>query len=460
MNRLFLLSIILFSVISARAEITLPKIFSSNMVIQRESNVNLFGWAHPGEEFTITTSWDGIVIEVKTGLDAKWNLQVMTPKAGGPYTINFTGKDNEILLENVLIGDVWLCSGQSNMEWSANSGLDNKDEAVSMANRPTIRLFTVEKRTATYPQDDLAGAWEVCTPETMPDFSAVAYFFAQRVQEEIDIPIGLIDSSWGASCAEVWTPEEEFEKNPDLQESYELIQPNKWVPIDKSILYNAMIAPLTSFNISGTLWYQGESNTANAESYENTFRTMIESWRDKWGYDFPFYYVQIAPYKYGGEFEGGIVRDQQRRTLSLSSTGMAMTSDICTIDDIHPRNKKDVGIRLANIALKQHYNILDEIVYGPLFKGAKAVKDKVEVSFMYDDGLTVVGRKLDLFELQSSDGNWYPAKARIKNGKVVVNSKEVEKPKKVRYAYASVAISNLFNSAGLPASTFISEQLN
>lgn len=459
MYRLFLLSLILFNVISARAEITLPKIFSSNMVIQRESNVNLFGWGFPGEEFTITTSWNSKVIEVKTGLSAKWNLQVMTPKAGGPFNITFIGNDNEIILENVLIGEVWLCSGQSNMEWSANSGLDNKEEAVSGANRPTIRLFTVEKRTAAYPQDDLAGTWEICTPETMLNFSAVAYFFAQRVQEEMDIPIGLIDSSWGASCAEVWTPGEEFEKNPDLQESYELILPNQWVPIDKSILYNGMIAPLQDFKIAGTLWYQGESNTANAESYENTFGTLIKSWRNKWGYDFPFYFAQIAPYKYGGEFEGGIVRDQQRRTLSLSNTGMAMTSDICTIEDIHPRNKMDVGIRLANIALRQHYHILDEMVYGPLFKDAQVVKDKVEVSFMYDDGLYVKGRKLDLFELQSSDGNWYHAMAKIKKGKILLYSKKVDHPKKVRYAYKSTDISNLFNSAGLPASTFISEEL-
>ncbi len=459
MKRIFLL-LFLLCLTTVKAEISLPNIFSSNMVLQRQAEVKLFGWAHPGEEFTITTSWDNKEYDIKTEINAKWSILVDTPKAGGPYSIVFNGKSNKIVLENVLIGEVWLCSGQSNMEWSANSGLENKEEAIANANKPTIRLFTVEKRTSEDPQDDLVGTWQVCTSETMPDFSAVAYFFAQHMQEKMNIPIGLIDSSWGASCAEVWTPEEEFENNPELLESYQLIQPNPWVPIEKSILYNAMIAPLTNFKISGTLWYQGESNTANAESYENTFGTMIASWRDKWGYDFPFYYVQIAPYKYGGEFEGGIVRDQQRRTLSLSNTGMAMTSDICTIDDIHPRNKKDVGIRLANIALKQHYNVLDEMVYGPLFKDAKVIKDKVEVSFMYDDGLTIEGRKLDFFELQSSDGNWYPAKARIKNGKVVVSSKEVEKPNKVRYAYESIAISNLFNSAGLPASTFISEQLN
>lgn len=429
------------------------------MVLQRESSVDLFGWGHPGEEFTIATSWDNGEFAIKTPITGKWKLSVETPAAGGPYRIIFKGNSNEIILENILIGEVWLCSGQSNMEWSANSGLDNKEEAIANSNKPTIRLFTVAKRTSEYPQDDLVGTWQVCSPETMPDFSAVAYFFAERLQEEMDVPIGLIDSSWGASCAEVWTPKEEFEKNPDLQKSYELIKPNPWVPIEKSILYNAMIAPLTDFKIAGTLWYQGESNTANAETYENTFGTMIKSWRNQWGYEFPFYYVQIAPYKYGREYEGGIVRDQQRRTLSIPNTGMAMTSDICTIEDIHPTNKIDVGIRLANIALKQHYSAWDAPVYGPLFDKAEVVKSTVEVHFTNNEGLTKKGNKLELFELLSSDGTWHPAKAKINNGIVTVSSKEVKEPKKVRYAYKSTEIANLFNAAGLPASTFISDDL-
>ncbi|TLF44443.1 sialate O-acetylesterase [Maribacter aurantiacus] len=458
MRRLFLLFFVC-CVSIAKAEITLPSIFSSNMVLQRESTVDLFGWAHPGEEFTITTGWDSKVRSIKTPIKGKWRISVETPGAGGPYEIAFKGASNEILLDNILIGEVWLCSGQSNMEWSANSGLDNKEEAISSSDKPTIRLFTVEKRTADHPQDNLAGTWQVCSPETMPEFSAVAYFFAERLQEEMDVPIGLIDSSWGASCAEVWTPEEEFDKYPALQESYGLIKPNPWVPIEKSILYNAMIAPLTNFKISGTLWYQGESNTANAESYENTFGTLIQSWRNKWGYEFPFYFVQIAPYKYGREYEGGIVRDQQRRTLSLPNTGMAMTSDICTVDDIHPRNKKDVGIRLANIALKQQYDVLDTTVYGPLFDKAEAIGDKVMVHFLHNEGLTVKGKDLEHFEVLSSDGTWYPAKAKIKNGIVTVQAKEAKEPKMVRYAYRSTDVPNLFNSVGLPASTFISEEL-
>ena len=351
-TKLFLLSVLTFIQFSY-ADISLPQIFGSDMVLQRESEVYLYGWAAPGETFSIGTGWDGKTIEVKTGINAKWRITVTTPQAGGPYEIAFTGKNNSIVLKNVLIGAVWLCSGQSNMEWSANSGIDNKVEEIKNADHPNIRFFTVDKRTSATAQEDVSGDWEVSSPETMADFSAVAYFFARRVQEELNIPVGLIDASWGASCAEVWTPEYVFDENPELLESHNLIQANPWVPSERSTLYNAMIAPLTDFKISGVLWYQGESNTANGVNYKELFTKMISSWRTEWNTDFPFYYAQIAPYKYGRPFEGAVVRDQQRQSLSLKHTGMVVTSDICTVDDIHPQNKQDVGLRLANIALKE-----------------------------------------------------------------------------------------------------------
>ena len=453
---LFLLC--LFSVTFVKAEITLPNIFSNDMVLQRESDVSLYGWARPSEEFSIYTSWDDATVQVKSGNDAKWKIQVATPKAGGPYTIRFIGKENEIVLSDVLIGEVWLCSGQSNMEWSANSTIDNRDFEVENANYPNIRLFTVEKRTADYPLDNVIGTWETCSPETMQDFSAVAYFFARKVQKELNIPIGLIDSSWGASCAEVWTPESVFKAYPELVTAHELIQPNQWVTIEKSTIYNAMIAPLTNFKIGGVLWYQGESNTANAESYQQIFTEMIKSWRADWNNDFPFYYVQIAPFNYGRPFEGGVLRDQQRRTLALKNTGMAVTSDICTVEDIHPQNKQDVGLRLANIALKEHYNILEgQEVYGPLFEAAEIIGDKIQVKFSHDKGLKSDEKKIGLFEISNEKGKWFSAKAKLKNGIVIVSSKEVKSPKAVRYAWKSTDIGNLYNGVGLPASTFSSE---
>lgn len=455
--RLVFSSLLLFITTLVQAEIVMPNIFSSQMVLQRETEVLLYGWGNPNEEFELFTSWNNETIKIKTGNNAKWQTYVATPKAGGPYTITITGKENEIIFNDVLIGEVWLCSGQSNMEWSANNTIDNKDFEIANANHPNIRLFTVAKRTATHPLENVQGSWESCTPQSMSDFSAVAYFFARKVQAELNIPIGLIDSSWGASCAEVWTPETVFEERKDLVVAHELIQPNKWVTIQRSTLFNAMIAPLTNFKIAGVLWYQGESNTANAESYEQLFTSMITSWRTAWKTEFPFYFVQIAPFKYGRPYEGGVVRDQQRRALALKNTGMAMTSDICTVTDIHPQNKQDVGLRLANIALNQHYKVLDDEVYGPLFTSAKIEGNKVQVQFKHNSGLYVKGKNIKHFEIRDINGEWFSAKAKLNKDVITVSSKQVKKPKGVRYAWKSTAIANLFNGAGLPASTFTSE---
>ncbi|MEP2278580.1 sialate O-acetylesterase [Maribacter sp.] len=442
----------------AKAEITLPKIFSNEMVLQRESNVLLYGWADPNEEFAIYTSWNDETVQVKTGNNAKWEITVKTPEAGGPFTISFTGKNNEIILQDVLIGEVWLCSGQSNMEWSANSKIANRDFEVENADYPNIRLFTVAKRTADYPQEDVSGTWKACTSETMQDFSAVAYFFARKVQEELNIPIGLIDNAWGASSAEVWTPESVFKAHPELVEAHKKVEPNKWVTVQKSSLFNGMVAPLTKFKIGGTIYYQGEANTPNAENYQELFTNMITSWRKEWKDDFPFYYAQIAPFKYDQEFAGGIVRDQQRRTLALENTGMAMTSDICTTEDIHPLNKQDVGLRLANIALKNHFGVLqDEEVYGPLYQSSEINGNQIIVHFSHADGLYNKSKKITLFEISNDRGEWYPAKAKLKDGTVVVSAKEVKKPSAVRYAWKSTDIATLFNKAGLPASTFTSK---
>jgi len=454
--RFFVLSV--FTLIqAAHADIYLPQIFGDNMVLQRESEVFLYGWASPNETFEITTGWDDKTHEVKTGINAKWKVKVNTPKAGGPYQIAFNGTKNSIVLKNILIGEVWLCSGQSNMEWSANNGIDNEEEEIKNADYPSIRLFTVEKRTALVPQEDVAGNWQVCSPESMAEFSAVGYFFAKRIYEKLKIPVGLVDASWGASCAEVWTPEYVFKEKPDLLKSHESIKPNQWVPIERSILFNAMIAPLTDFNISGVLWYQGETNTANGESYKELFTGLVRSWRKEWSIDFPFYFVQIAPFQYGRPYQGAVVRDQQRQALFLEKTAMVVTSDICTVDDIHPQNKQDVGLRLANVALKEHFKVLTTEVHGPLYKSVKFNKNKATVYFEHAEGLYFTNTEEMFFELAGDDGIYHKAKARIKDGAVLLKSIKVEVPKHVRFAWDNTAIPNLFNSAQLPASTFKSD---
>ncbi len=439
------------------ADVSLPQIFSSHMVLQRNAQVRLYGWADPNETFTITTEWDNKEYTIKTGNDAKWLLEMDTPGAGGPYKIRLQGENNTILLEDILLGEVWLCSGQSNMEWSANSGIDNAAQEIAAADRPMIRLFTVAKRSSFTEQEDLKGQWEVCTPEQMADFSAVGYFFAKRLQGEMNVPIGLVDASWGASAAEVWTPQPVFGQYPELLENHAKIGENPWVTTQRSALYNAMIAPLTNFQIAGVLWYQGESNTANAETYQQLFTAMIASWRNAWGKNFPFYFVQIAPYTYGRPHEGAVLRDQQRRTLALEKTGMVVTSDIGNINDIHPQNKQAVGLRMANVALKDHYGLLENEVHGPLFQKVTLAGKEIIVHFDHADGLHFEGREKNGFEVAGDDGVFHPAKAKIKENTIRLRSNEVTAPKRVRFAWDNTATPNLYNSVGLPTSTFLSQ---
>lgn len=439
------------------ASVVVPNIFTDNMVLQRNSEVSIWGWGDINEEIVVITSWNNKEYKVKTLLTTKWKLLIDTPEAGGPFTIQIKGRDNEILLQNVLIGEVWLCSGQSNMEWSANAGIDNAEQEIKNANYPNIRFFTVAKRTSESKQDNLVGSWETCTPETMKDFTAIGYFFARRLQGEMNIPIGVIDASWGATSAEVWTPKSVFDADDYLKEQAKKIGENIWAPVKPSILYNAMIHPIKEFKIAGTLWYQGESNVSNAKSYEKLFSAMIHSWRESWGYNFPFYFVQIAPFNYGSPEEGVEVRDAQRETLKVSNTAMVVVSDICTVDNIHPQNKQDVGLRLANIALKEQYDVLkDDEVYGPLFKEMTITGSKMLVSFDRSEGLYFKGKKGTHFEIAGEDGVFHAAKARIKNDKVILSTKEVKNPVKVRFAWSNTALPNLFNGVGLPASSFIS----
>lgn len=442
------------------AKITLPNILSDNMVLQRNDRVLLWGWANTGEEISVVTGWDNKTYTVKTAITAKWQVTVPTPEAGGPFTIKFIGDENEVTLDNILIGEVWVCSGQSNMQWSAttNAGIDNAEEEIAKANYPNIRLFTVERRTSEFPQEDLPGSWVECTPETMKDFSAIAYFFARRLQGELDVPIGLIDNAWGGSPAEVWTPFSVFEEHGDLATSANALESTPWSPVTPSYLYNGMVHPITPLKIAGTIWYQGESNVGRHEEYKKLFSQMVASWRSAWGYNFPFYYVQIAPYKYETPETGAYLRDAQRKALdSIPNSGMVVVSDIATVNDIHPPNKQDVGLRLANLALKEHYKAYEGEVYGPLFKEFLVDGKKASVIFDHANGLMAKGKTPTHFEIAGDDGQFYPAKARIKNDEVILSSREVDEPKRVRFGWSNIAEPNLFNAAGLPASSFRSE---
>jgi len=435
----------------SKANISLPEIFSDNMVLQQKSDIIFWGWAKTGETIVIKADWMDSDITVKADVQGTWKTTIKTPGFGGPYNIHIKGQ-NEVILKNVLIGEVWLCSGQSNMEMSAQWGIDNGDEEIKNANFPEIRLFTVGASTSHYPQDHLSGKWLVCTPYEMKTFSAIGYFFARKLFKELGVPVGIINSSWGGTPAESWMPEEATQKNDFLREAAAKQKVVPWGPVEPARIYNSMINPLIPFRIAGVLWYQGEANTINCYAYKQLFSALITSWRDKWGYEFPFYYAQIATYKYGSPFEVVEVR-----VLEIPNTGMVVLSDLCDTLNIHPKNKQDAALRLANIALNRYYKTVKIEDSGPMYKGMTIDKNKAVISFDHSEGLHTAGDKLTYFEIAGDDKIFYPAEAKIKDGQVIVQSKKVKSPVAVRFAWKNTAVPNLFNGADLPASCFTTE---
>lgn len=437
------------------AQVSLPAVISDNMVLQRNSKAAIWGWAQPHEEVTVQPSWDNAVYKIKTGSEANWSLQIQTPGAGGPYSITIKGY-NEIVLKNILIGEVWLCSGQSNMEMSADWKIDDGNQEIANATNPNLRLFSIPKRSDEFPQSDVKAQWTLCTPETMRAFSSVGYFFGQKLSKDLNgIPVGLIQSAWGGSPAEVWIPETAVHSNPVVREAAAMITASEWCPTLPGRTFNAMIHPVVPFEMAGVLWYQGESNTGS-KVYDQTLTTLINSWRALWKKEFPFYIVQIAPFNYeNNPFGAGVVRDAQRKvSQAISNSGLVVTSDISAIDELHPKNKKSVGYRLANLALANHYRVYKGEVNGPMFRNAEINDDHVVIAFDAAEGLTFRSKKSRLFELAGADSVFYPADARLAGNRILLKSAKVKNPRFVRYAFRSNDNSDLFNSANLPASTF------
>ncbi len=452
---LMIISLLVFH-FTAFGNISLPEIFSDNMVLQQKADVIFWGWGKSGETVSIKVDWLDSEITSKVGSQGTWKISLKTPAAGGPYNIHIKGY-NELTLKNVLIGEVWLCSGQSNMEWSAQSGINNGAEEINSADYPGIRLFTVYSSTSLYPQDHFTGDWSACTPETMRNFSVIAYLFARKLHKDLGVPVGVINSSWGGTPAEAWMPEDVIQKDDLLREAAAKQKPVPWGPVEPGRIYNSMISPMVQFRIAGVLWYQGEANTVNAYAYKEILEGLIKCWRSRWGYEFPFYYAQIAPYKYGNPDEGVEVREAQRRALEVPNTGMVVLSDIGDTLNIHPKNKQDVALRFANLALNRYYKAVSMDDSGPLFREMTVDKNKAIVSFDHGEGLHAVGDKLTCFEIAGEDKVYFPAKARIKDQKVILQSDKVKTPVYVRFAWSNTATPNLFNGANLPASCFITE---
>ncbi len=452
-NIFYFLLIISFT--NIQAKVSLPAIFSSRMVLQQNSEVTIWGLANPLENIKVVGSWDNDTAKMIANNQAKWWVTLKTPTAGGPYLVTIVGSDT-IVLKDVMIGEVWLCSGQSNMEMSASWGIKDSAQEISEANFPNIRLFHVVKRAAQYPQLNVAGTWKTCTPATMKNFSAAGYFFGRDLYNNLNVPIGLINSSWGGTPAETWINPDTISSDKILSEAAKKISVTMpWCPGKPGKTYNSMIYPLIPFKIAGVIWYQGETNTASPESYSQLFSTLIRDWRNEWKEEFPFYYVQIAPFNYETSYTGVLVREAQLKCLSLPKTGMVVISDIGNLTNIHPKDKQDVGKRLANWALANTYDKKGISFSEPLYRSYKIEGNKIRIYFDYaENGLVARGGTLTNFQIAGDDSVFIPAKAEIKDSTVVVYSDKVQNPIAVRYAWKNAVEPNLFNKEGLPASSF------
>ena len=457
------LAILLFLVTgSVSAAVKLPSVFGDNMVLQRNQPVPIWGWDDPGTQVTITLGDTKVVATADD--NGKWMVRLPAMEAGGPYAMTVKGTD-VVIVKNILLGEVWLCSGQSNMEWPV-ARCNHAQQEIAAADYPQIRHIKIPHRPAATPQDDVpSGGWQVCKPETVGSFTAVGYFFGRYLHQKLGVPIGLIGSNWGGTRIEPWTPPEGFKAVPALKQIAEHLDQypskrnngtiNHQSPL---ALYNGMIAPLVPYGLRGAIWYQGEANNGEGMLYHEKMKALIAGWRRVWNCpDMPFYYVQLAPFRYPGEptrLPG--IWEAQLATLCVPNTGMAVTVDIGNVKDIHPRNKQDVGKRLALWALAKAYGKRGLVYSGPLYKSMKVEGDKIRICFDHvGSGLASRdGKPLRWFTIAGPDKKFVEAQAEIDGDTVVVHADSVPKPVAVRFGWHQEAEPNLSNKEGLPASPF------
>lgn len=439
----------------AAAAVKLPAVFGDDMVLQRGRPVPVWGWADKDEEVAVSIA--GQTLTTKADENGRWKVTLDKLDVGPPLTMTIKDSSGSTLVfHDVLVGEVWLCSGQSNMVWGLAASNNGRQE-IAKADYPSIRLFYIPEVKALTPAEDVNGRWVPCSPKNIVkvgrgSFSAVAYFFGRQLHKELGVPVGLIQSSWGGTPAEFWTSRKALGENPALKS---LIHTRR----DSSSLYNGMIAPLIPYAIRGAIWYQGESNVNRAHQYRTLFPAMIANWRADWGQgDFPFGFVQLAPYRYGNRDPKycAELRDAQLMTLnSVPNTGMAVTMDIGNVKNIHPRNKQDVGKRLALWAAAKVYG-RDVVYSGPIYKSMAVEGDKIRIRFDHVDGGPIAsdGKPLVDFTIAGADKKFVPATAEIDGDSILVHADGVDRPVAVRYAWRDDATPNLANKAGLPASPF------
>ncbi len=455
-SRFYTLFIVILLTTPLFSQIKLPAIIGDNMVLQQNSYAAVWGWGEPGTEIKVTGSWNNDTVKTRITNHSFWSVKLKTPSAGGPYTINIRNNE-EVTLKNVMIGEVWICSGQSNMEWSPDHNLMNAAEEIRNAGYPDIRLFHVKKVASETSQDNCFARWEECSPSTVHSFSSVGFFFSRHLHQNLNIPIGIIEVAWGGTPAEVWVKAGLVESDPLLKSCADRLKVYDSWPNKPGVAYNAMILPLVPFNIAGAIWYQGESNANSPESYRKLMGTLIENWRNDFAKEFPFYYVQIAPYAYGRESRAAIIREMQMQTMNdVSGTGMVVVSDLVDdIKNIHPANKQDVGKRLANWALGETYGVKGVVYRHPFYESMKLEKSKIRIAFSdVPNGLVMKGDELKHFEIAGADKVFVPANAKIDGNTVIVWVKGIKTPEAVRFSFSNDAIGNLFSMEGLPVAPF------
>ena len=489
-----------FSTLSAHAEVRLPHVISDHAVLQRGVPIHLWGWAAPDAH--LTAHFHNQTVPASANSLGIWSLWLAPETAGGPYTLTIAGDGADTSVNDLLVGDVWFASGQSNMEFPLNgftgAPLKNGPQEIAAATNPKIRLLHIANKASDIPLTDITGTWTTCTPDTAAHFSAVAYFFGREIAAKEDVPIGLIDSSWGGTPADSWVSMDTLgtnaellpalasrarfangQTNLDMQVAKEHreddaakaagkpLPAHTWHPFSGAWtpagIYNGMVSPLAPYSIKGFLWYQGESNSAHdrAPFYRTLLPALIADWRMHFAQgNLPFLFVQISSFNSPGE-DWGTIRDAQRRTLSVANTAMAVTLDVGESSNVHPPDKQTVGDRLALAARAMVYN--EPVAYNsPLFRQATAELQPdnttaLRVWFDYADKLNTHGKPVAGFELAGDDRHYLPANARVEGSTVLVSSPSVPNPLYVRYAWTSYFDTNLFNAAGLPASTFTSD---
>ncbi len=500
----------LLTLLPAVAELNLPFFFTDGMVLQQEKGARIWGWSSPNAE--VKATFGGKTASTKCDPQGAWKLQLDGLKAsseGRELIIEAPG--HRKVIKDVLVGEVWIASGQSNMEWRM-SGADGGNEEDQVANDSLLRVFELNNEAKASPQNNCWGKWRATKPGHTKSFTAVGYFFAKKIRQELNVPVGIIECAWGGKPVQAFVSRDGLAKTPaglklvkwqegvisrydpkKAEEDYQrrlakyqadLAAWNKTKkgkkprgfgkpqhpatnPRHPCTIYNGMIAPLTGYGARGVIWYQGESNANKQTSsdYEELLGSLVADWRTRWGQDLSFYWVQLANFKKPTTAPGAndpwtVVQDEMRRALkTIPNSGMAVINDVGDAKDIHPRNKRAVGERLARLALAKNYGKKDLVFSGPLYAGHEIKEGKVHLNFEFNDGLkSRDGKPLQRFEIAGEDGKWHWATAEIKEGRVILSNKQIKNPMKARYAWAANPLgANLVNGEGLPASCFTTE---